>query len=489
MNFISSGFLKSWTPERYAKWTVLVACVGLLLWIAESNIAFFGTHRIKVGNFINLPPAVQLVAKSQFTNFSDGRGQAARPNQNSSLFRFTLPRGFATASTELHYTADPEQTVILSAMSRPGEEPIRQAYRHPDAIPPQYKGFEVSGGRVYFRNPPETADYLWQKVTKAKNIVAIGPNVLQLLQPLVEPVKPTSLTIPFNLRSSFTFNTFLPAGEQQVHFTKRDLNFVTGDDTFVFRVRNLTNEIMRQLLPDDGNISGKTKAQDFSITLNVPQAGFYDFIFTSNNDDSTIETLRFTGSEVALSGVAFFAARQKPVTFFSECTEVEVEAVKTAGFQTVTFGSSSKSVQTPKESVSLSAEKSGLQPLVMPRGDIVVRSACPLLLSTDQTSRKALNALRKKITLLQDVQREKILEADVVLDSYALPTIQGDRLRAVATFPLARLAAEGRSFVFEISLPGYMTRSEAEIRLLDFTLIVERPHLRLKDITDFLRRR
>lgn len=454
---------------------------GTALWFINQNVAIFGKYTAKIENFLHMPRSVSFSPGYEAAIFDSPTGLVARPLKDRVEFQVTLPRGFDSLKVSADIAMDIENSVTLSAKTLDGDADGVYIV-NPAIFQGEWKTFNTPNGKILSRNKNvDTLGDFWDTYFDHERIIGIGPNVEQLL-PSVFTESPTQETlVSMPLRGDFTLSALLGENTKSIKFTKQDLNFQRGPDTLTVTLSYKGKRIARFKVDDDGNIStGKGSLQDSEFLLSDLAPGFYTFTFDTNGEDSFVRNLTFIGSEVRFGKNIFLGPEEKPMTLYTDCKQVEAQAVKASGLQTINFGGKNTIVKKAKENVIVSASAVPGK-ILFTKGDINFSTSCGFTLQekTPMYSRyqKYLNRIESNL-----FTQSAFAKADAVLDTSSIPITTKHGLRIEHTFQLSELAAKGRTFTFVLSSPGLQARPGAYLYVEKVSFVAKRPSFRLTDI-------
>ncbi|RJO59326.1 hypothetical protein C4546_03010 [Candidatus Parcubacteria bacterium] len=485
INFLQYFRKKINTTQKWIRVVILVIFALIFFWIAEENVAFFGVHKIVVKNFLNLPGSVLLTPGYEVGVLDTGDGLAARPFRSRSELQVTLPRGFETMDVKAEVRMDTYSQLTLGGVVQTGMEADNLTVINPRALEDGFTQIPLEGGNILLKDAQinSSADF-FKNFFEFKKIIGIGPAPLDLVpMPDFKPeLKALSVTLP--LRSSFDLNVYLNQESKSIKFIKQDLNYQPGPDSLTLTLKKGHKRILTKTISDNELTNG-SKGQPREIFVELPnlEPGLYSFLFRPNNEDSVVKNLEIFGAEPKLTGNIFLGPVSKTFALFTACNKIQVEAVKNSGFQDVFFNNRKIYINKAKESFNLStSEKLDFYKIEWHRGDIAIRSDCGFYLQTDLPFRNELNKYFKNVTVVSQLNKELLEEADAVLNSFSEAKFRKDHFIVKKTFDLKELAANGKTFSFYLETPNLNSRAGGFLYIKRLEFIARRPAFSLSDI-------
>ena len=484
INFLFNFRKRKINISALIKYSIFGLFIFLTLWIVNENIAFFGTHNIKISNFLHFPNSVVLSPGYEVGVFDSKEGWIARPFGNRAEFQVTLPRGFNSMDMKAEVQMDTSGTLIMGANSA-GLDSESIFVNNPKILEDGWNSISVEGGKLMTKDSSiNTAEDFFNNFFKFKKIVGIGPSPesLVLLPKTLAKLGLISLAIP--LRSSFSLNIYLDSSTKYLKFIKQDLNYQEGPDNLTVVIRKGNKKIASKTVPDDEeSYTGRNKPQDVFIKLKDLQPGFYDISFKPNNEDSVVRNLEIFGVEPRLSSNLFLGPALKSMVLFTTCQKVEIEAVKNSGFQEFVFDGKTVNLNSAKKPISLKA--AGNQPvnkLEWRKGDISINSACGFYLQEREPFRQEYNKYLDKVDITTQLDSQNIKKVDAIINTFYEVKAKDKFLILEHTFDLKDLFAKGKTFTFYLESPGLSTRDGGYLYIKKVEFTAKRPAFSLSDI-------
>jgi len=455
--------------------------VVCLLYILNQNAAFFGTHRITVHSFSQLPKSVTFAGGADVGVVATPNGSVTRPYTDQVKFAVTLPRGFETMTMAAEVDADPFATLTLSARTS-AVASQSASFRLPTAFGSSWRSTTLDGGRLFIQGHEniQNADAFWSAFKTFRKVYTLSGDLASAIPSNLYAASADlrDVHLASDYRGPLIMNVFLSNETKSIQFSKRDLDYTPGPDTLHFSLERAGNVILTRNIED-----GSGQRQLIEVSLPELQGGFYTLRFTPNNEDSLLSDVRFRGADVHIQQGVFLGPAPQAVTLYTTCSTFIAAAAHDLGLQS-SFTVNGRKVDLKAVKQENTVRFTGpIGTIVIPRGDVSLSSPCGFQLKPEHPIRQAFTALTKRITPLPAFTSGALKKAEVVFDT-AKPVEQKGKSGYVIeeTFDLHTLSAKGKTFTFALESPGLTTRPGAYLHITRVTFTARRPAFSLSDV-------
>lgn len=469
---------------RFVKTLVVLVPIFVLLWIFNQNVALTGTHRITISSFLHLPRSVQYVGGAEVGVVSTPDGLVTRPYIDQLKFAVTLPRGFDTITMTAEVDADPFATVTLGAKV-PSTAPDQSVtFRNPAAFSAEWRSFQVGSGLLYVKNNTDiqNAETFWNNFSKLKKVYSIGEGLKgSIPSSFYAPnTESPAVQLPGGYRGSFAVNAYFDGKPQQVTFDTKVVYSNSGKNTLRFTLEHQGTSIITRKIPDGGRTLQRH-------TLDVPAGdpGFYTLRFSANSEATVVSNVQFRGDAVELGSKLFLEQSSSPVTLYTQCSDLTVEAVHQLGMQNpITLNDKQVRLPGVKKSQTLKL-KSSNNTLVFPRADVGITNSCGFLLKPVGELRAAFEKIARRISVVPQLSASIVVAADFLYDPVPAARVVNEKYgtyKIEKIFDLHTLSAKGKTFTFSLTDPGLTTQAGAFLHIKKITFTAKRPAFSFADI-------
>ncbi len=483
MNFLHFEVYE-WKPKIVARWFVIVMSTVFFFWFLNQNFAFFGTHKLSITSFSDLPPSVQYIGAGEIGVVSTPEGQRTRPYKDRVDFAVTLPRGFETMTMQAEFSADPYATMVLSAkvpVNTPGQS---AAFRLPAAFPAEWRSLPLGTGNLFVKNYPEIQGVasFWDSLEKLKNMYSIGDSMLSFIPPELYNTKEnvSAVEVPGAYRGTFTVSAYFDGKPQQITFDSKIAYASEGDMSLQATVLYHGKTVVTKNVPE---VEGITQKNVLSIPQGEP--GFYSLHFIQRSEATVVSNIQLQADAVVLSGDLFIDRLAAPITLYTQCPGLTVQAVHALGAQNpMQVNGQDVKIAKVKEVQKVNL-KAGVNSLRFPRGDVSLKNPCSLTLQPDNALYAAYKKITQRISIAPQLSAAVLEDADFLFDPLPQAEVTNAKQGTYSvekTFDLHTLYAKGKTFTLSLEVPGLTSRPEGYLHLQRITFTAKRPPFSLSDI-------
>lgn len=204
----------------------------------------------------------------------------------------------------------------------------------------------------------------------------------------------TPAVFPHVLRGTHTFNTVVDdAGSIYMGFKKRDLNWYSGSDDMIVKVKKDTRVVSEYFLTDDGVFDGEfgrplRQSQELIIDLTNLEKGIYT-IEVDTNEDVLITDIKTLNSKLVLTKEVFLANNEvygletKPVNIYTYSPRVFVTTYHDTAKQTVNINGEDITLEKLQNFESLNLQENRLNQVTFTESDLRLSANDYFALSED----------------------------------------------------------------------------------------------------------